>query len=197
VYDRLNYDSLLTRQDPQESFVVLYNRSGTNLTAAYITPEEGKCINSLRIQGFVTDFVMYRYNADSEDHALYLVGVLNSAVVNEEIKPWQTQGLKGERDIARRPFEVCPIPLFNKQDTLHFQIVLAARRAREKVLHWKSSIEGGTAEARRAAKHVIQPELRELNRLVTELLKNHKMKQPTPKKKEEEAPSLFAAAEIA
>jgi hypothetical protein len=65
------------------------------------------------------------------------------------------------------------------------------------VLHWKSSIEGGTAEARRAAKHVIQPELRELNRLVTELLKNHKMKQPTPKKKEEEAPSLFAAAEIA
>src|SRR5208337_458542 len=51
VYDRLNYDNLLTRQDPKESFVVLYNRSGTNLTAAYITPEECKRVNSLRIRG--------------------------------------------------------------------------------------------------------------------------------------------------
>jgi type I restriction-modification system DNA methylase subunit len=196
AYDRLNYNGLLTCQNPQESFVVLYNRSGTNLTAAYITPEEGTRINSLRIRGFVTDFVMYRYNADSEDHALYLVGILNSPGVNKAIKPWQTQGQQGERDIARRPFEVCPIPLFDKQDSLHIRIVSAARRAREKMVHWKSSIEGGTAEARKAAKHVVQPELNELDELVRDLLRNHKTKSGIENKKEEETLSLFAAGEI-
>jgi hypothetical protein len=39
-------------------------------------------------------------------------GVLNSSVVNKAIKPYQTEGVfHAKRDIHKRPFEVCPIPL--------------------------------------------------------------------------------------
>ncbi|MGA9392139.1 MAG: N-6 DNA methylase [Candidatus Sulfotelmatobacter sp.] len=195
VYDRLDYDSLLTHQNPKQRFIVLYNRSATNLTAAYITAEERERIGPLRIQGFVADFVTYRYYADSEAHALYLTGILNAPVVNDAIKPWQTQGLQGERDIARRPFEVCPIPLFDSQDGLHGQIVLASREARVKMLHWKSKIEGGAAEARSAARKIVLPELAKLDELATQLLKDRKMAQKPLKKNTDEIGSLFSVIE--
>jgi hypothetical protein len=43
-------------------------------------------------------------------------------IVNEAIKPFQPQGLMGERDIHRRPFEVCNIPLFDAANELHLKI---------------------------------------------------------------------------
>ncbi len=195
AYDRLNYDGLLSRQNPREKFTVVYNRSGTNLIAAYVSAAERKNIGALAIQGFVTDFIMYRYPADTEDHALYLVGVLNTSVVNDAIKPWQTQGIKGERDIARRPFEVCPIPIFDPQNNLHSQIVEIAREARKKMLEWRLRIEGSTTLARRTAKRVIQPELDKLDKLVRELLNDHRLGPDNAGHKVSRTPSLFAAVE--
>jgi hypothetical protein len=191
----LNYQGKLTAQNAKEKFVVLYNRSATNLTAAYVTSSECQRIDELPVQGFVTDFVMYRYYADSEDHALYLVGVLNAPVVNDAIKPFQTQGLKGERDIARRPFEVCPIPLFDPSDSLHQEIVSVAREARKKMLHWKSMIEGTAAAARHAARTVVHTELDKLDRLVSKLLRDREPVRLPVRKNIEEVPTLFAAVE--
>jgi hypothetical protein len=48
--------------------------------------------------------------------------VLNSPFVNEAIKPFQTQGLMGERDIERRTLEICNIPLFDPADELHCEL---------------------------------------------------------------------------
>jgi aminoglycoside phosphotransferase len=118
--------------------------------------------------------VTYRYYADSEEHALFLVGVLNSHVVNEAIKPYQTQGLQGERDIHRRPFEVCPIPLFDPKNRLHQQIARVAAQARKKVLPWKDKIEGNAGQAREKARNIVQSELSELNDLVVKLLDGHR-----------------------
>jgi len=97
-------------------------------------------VAGLHIQGFVADHVTYRYYADSEDHAIYLVGVLNSSVVNDSIKPWQSEDQQGERDIHRRPFEVCAIPTFDPKNELHNKIVDVAREARLEMLKWKSKI---------------------------------------------------------
>jgi type I restriction-modification system DNA methylase subunit len=171
----INYDQKITRQNPKANFVVLYNKSGTNIAAAYITPAEHKQIGQLQLQGFVADHVTYRYYADSEDHALYLVGVLNSAIVNDAIKPYQSQGLQGERDIHRRPFEVCPIPLFDLKNQLHGQIADVARDARVKMLKWKLKIGGNAAQARKAARKIVQAELDQLDSLVAELLNGHEL----------------------
>lgn len=193
VYEYLNHDQKVTNQNPSAEYIVLYNKSGTNIAAAYITPSEHKQVGQLPIRGFIVDHIAYRYYADSEEHALYLVGVLNSAPVNEAIKPYQSQGLQGERDIHRRPFEVCPIPFFDAKDGLHREIVDAARKARKKMLDWKSKIEGNAAQARQAARKIIRPELEELNELASELLENH---QPTPRlapRKVSQLGGLFAA----
>jgi hypothetical protein len=83
-----------------------------------------------RSGGFIADNVTYRYYAKSEQEANYLVGVLNTPIVNEAIKPFQPPGLMGERDIHRRPFEACDIPLFDSKNELHRQIAeVSARRA--------------------------------------------------------------------
>src|SRR5882724_8721819 len=57
-----------------------------------------------------------------------------TSVVNEAIKPFQTQGLLGERDIERRPLEACPIPLFDPKNPLHLEIAEVARLCREELL---------------------------------------------------------------
>ena len=172
------------------NFIVLYNKSGTNIAAAYITPSEHKRIGEITIQGFVADHVTYRYYADSKEHALYLTGVLNSQVVNEAIKPYQSRGLQGERDIHRRPFEVCPIPLFDPQNGLHRQIARVAAEARKTVMEWKSKIEGNAGQAREAARKCVQPELAKLNELVGQLLGDMK-EVSQPSSIETKAPCLL------
>src|SRR5207249_9604361 len=107
--DWLNYQNKLTAQSLAKPFIVLINKSGTNVCAAMLGPDEAKKIGRLSINGFIAENVTYRYYAKTEKEAHYLVGVLNSSVVNEAIKPFQSQGLMGERDIHRRPFEVCNI----------------------------------------------------------------------------------------
>src|SRR5208282_5510917 len=191
VLDRLDYNSLLSEQNIKAEFIVLYNKSGTNLVAAYLTASECKKTNRLTVRGFVADHVTYRYYADTEDHALYLVGVLNSTIVNEAIKPYQSQGLMGERDIHRRPFEVCSIPLFDPQDTLHQKIVQVARDAREKMLKWKSGIEGNAAQAREAARQIVHPEISQLDDLVSELLKGQVLASRNSRSASPATPSLF------
>src|SRR5579875_1918081 len=173
VFDRLNYNGLLCDQHAKVKFTVLYNKSGTNLVAALLTASECRRIGKLTIRGFIADHVTYRYYADTEDHALYLVGVLNSTIVNQAIKPYQPQGLMGERDIHRRPFEVCPIPLFDPQNALHQKIVAIAREARAKMLKWKSKIQGNAAQAREAARKIVRGEIERLDQLVVELLNGH------------------------
>jgi hypothetical protein len=113
-------------------------------------------------------------------------------VVNETIKPWQTQGLQGERDIARRPFEVCPIPPFDREDSLHRQIVDIAHEARTKMIAWRARIEGNTAQARQRAKKVVQPELDNLNDLVRVLLKKNKFLEEWAEKRPSLTENLFA-----
>ncbi|OFV94127.1 MAG: hypothetical protein A3H28_17545 [Acidobacteria bacterium RIFCSPLOWO2_02_FULL_61_28] len=195
VYDYLNYDQKIANQNPRAKFVVLYNKSGTNIAAAYLTPSEFKRIGKISVQGFVADHVAYRYYADSEAHALYLVGVLNSHIVNEAIKPYQPKGLQGERDIHRRPFEVCPIPLFDPKNRLHQQIARVAAKARKEVLRWKDKIEGKAGQAREAARKLVQPELSELNELVVKLLDGHRFLLTSSTQKPRRSGNLFMQGE--
>jgi type I restriction-modification system DNA methylase subunit len=195
LYEYVNYDQKITNQKPSEKFLVLYNKSGTNIAAAYLTSAERQKVGQVAIRGFVADHVTYRYYANTEEHALYLVGILNSPVVNEAIKPYQSQGLQGERDIHRRPFEVCPIPPFDAKDPLHQDIVSASREARKKMLRWSLRIVGNTAQARQAARKIVQPELNILDELVRSLLKKNDFSEEEIKDETTQTPSLFASVE--
>jgi methylase of polypeptide subunit release factors len=178
LQETLDYNGKLTDQKLRAKFIVLYNKSGTNLSAAMLTPKETKKIGTLPIQGFVADNVCYRYSAASEEEAAYLVGILNSSVVNEAIKPYQPEGLMGERDIHRRPFEACAIPLFDEKNKLHRDIAKVASEAREELRKVVPKMQTPVATARADARRLVANQLHKLDKLVAELLNGHTVKYP-------------------
>ncbi len=121
VYNRLDYDGNLTRQNPTGVVKLLYSTSGTHLCACVVDVRNvsGWQVYDLPVQGFIADTTTYWLETDDPDEAHYLCAMLNAPMVDEFIKPFQTKGAfgaqkgKGERHIHRRPFEVLPIPQFN------------------------------------------------------------------------------------
>ncbi len=169
----LNYQSKLFDQDPRFRFLVLYNKSGTNISAAYLSASDHRKIGHLAVQGFVAESVTYRIQVDSEAEARYLTAILNSGVVNKAIKPYQTEGVyHGKRDIHRRPFEVCAIRQFNPSEPDHLQLVDLARAANSTIAKWGPTMEGGLAKIRETARQLIAAELSRIDSIVTKILGN-------------------------
>lgn len=188
----LNYSQKLTKQNLKTKYMVLYNKSGSNLTAVVHQQGQFRKNGDLIINGLIADYTTYRIELDTLAHADYLCAILNSENVMEAIKETMTKGLLGERDITRRPFEVCEIPLFNSQNDLHNQIATLGEICRLKAAKVAGSMEGAIGRARLEMREYLAVELHELNNLVTRLLK-----EPPDKKKratfvrEDEEPTLF------
>lgn len=189
---RLDYQRTLTSQKVRAKYCVIYNQSGTNISASLVTKNESKRIGEFPISGYVIDSKTYYHYAKTEDEAHYLVGILNSTFVNEAIKPLQPEGLMGARDIHRRPFEACDIPLFDPKNNLHTRIAETAREAREELLKIVRKIETPVARARGDARHLVANQLHKLDKLVTELLKNKTVKYPDLKSEPMQLMELFA-----
>lgn len=189
----LDYNNKLTQQNLRAKFIVLYNKSGTNLAAALLTSRETRKIGPFRIRGFIADNVCYRSYAASEEEALYLVGILNTTVVNDAIKPYQPEGLLGERDIHRRPFEVCPIPLFDARNPLHRRIAEVAREARQVLLPVVPKMVTPVATARAEARRLVADQLAQLDALVAQLLDGQPLKYPEKPEEPMKLLELFPA----
>ena len=187
----LNYHNKITEQNPGAKFIVIYNQSGTNISASLVTKDESKRIGEFPISGYVIDSKTYYHYAKTEGEAHYLVGILNSTFVNEAIKPLQPEGLMGARDIHRRPFEACDIPLFDLKNNLHSRIAETAREAREELLKIVRKMETPVARARGDARHLVANQLHKLDKLVTELLKNKTVKYPDLKSEPMQLMELF------
>src|ERR1043166_7885314 len=87
------------------------------------------------------------------------------------IKRYQTEGVyHGKRDIHRRPFEVCAIPEYQKDDPVHQDIVKAARAAQRKMDTAGKTLTGGLAKVREQARSIVAVELSQIDGLVKLLL---------------------------
>ncbi|MFZ2071435.1 MAG: hypothetical protein WAV32_07570 [Halobacteriota archaeon] len=76
LLDRLNYNKLLTIQDPSRRYVVLYNATGTNLVSCVIDKSalpsfmaNGK---EVKPKGFIVDVKTWFFETESEMEADYL-----------------------------------------------------------------------------------------------------------------------------
>ena len=189
---RLNYQHLLTDQLSRPPYIVLYNKSGTNICAACLRSADCKKIGVLDVQGFVAESVTYRIYTDTEQEALYLVGVLNSGVVNKAIKPYQTEGVyHGKRDIHRRPFEVCAIPEFDASNPLHIQVADLAAEAETIVEEWGPSMEGGLAKVREVTRGLVSRQMVQIDSLVRQLLSASSQEVTTDPKKSKAQAVMF------
>jgi len=130
LYQWLDYRRKLSRQNPGARFKVVYLRSGTHLASTLVDVEK-VCESNRLLNNVVIDSTLYYYETNNEDEAYYLVVVLNSNVLDELIKPMQSKGEFGERDIHKKPLEY-PIPKYNPNNPIHKKLSKLGREASEK-----------------------------------------------------------------
>jgi hypothetical protein len=144
--------------------MVLYNASGTHVAASYFN---GKNLDSW----FVADAKLYYCYCHSEEEAHYLAAILNSSVADERIKPFQSLGLIGERDIHKKVLDL-PIPIFNRSKPLHAQLAHLGSKAYEEASKFTAEIPktSSLARKREAVRESISSTIKEIDELVEELL---------------------------
>jgi hypothetical protein len=164
IYDRLDYQHTLTGQNPKASWLVLYNAAGTDVSAAVVEPHELDYL-------LVVEHKLYLMEAESAEEAHYLTAILNSVSINQLIKPFQTMGLLGPRDIEKKVLDA-PIPHFDKSKVDHRTLADLGRRAGEKAKALANGAERGATLAieRKAIRKAVADELSKINELVLKIM---------------------------
>jgi hypothetical protein len=172
VINRLDHQRLLSSQNPNKRYIIIYNTSGANLTSCVVDRQNLPPfkINSFTIKpvNFVADEKTMLYETSNEMEAHYLSAILNSNVVNDAIKPYQTKGLYGERDLVRRPF-MLPIPKFDPGNSIHRRLAELSKISHEKASRIKLT-KKGVAYRRKEVREALKAEIDEINKLVSQLL---------------------------
>jgi len=175
IYDWLDYQKKLTTQNLGRKYKVLYNTSGTYLVSCVIEnkPLTFK-IDGSRIQvlGIIADAKTYWMETDNENEAHYVAAILNSPIIDETIKPMQSKGAFGERDIHKKPLEL-PIPRFNQNNPLHQCLSQLSKKCHEKVSNILPGLinkYGSIGKIRSEIKKYLKEELDEINELTKQIL---------------------------
>ena len=176
LIERYDYHKLLSKQNPAEKFLVLYNASGTNLASCVLCLEHiDLSVFKRKTQAFIADYKTYYAALQSSAEAHYLCGILNSSYVNASIKNYQSQGLYGHRDISRTPFEACAIPIFDANDSHHQALARLSLAAHAKIDELKGMDEnqllnGRPGQARSRAREFLADELAAIDEITRLLL---------------------------
>ena len=165
LYEWLDYQGKLTAQSLSQRHLVLYNAAGTNVSAAYFDRAEHP--------RFVVEHKLYWAAFSDPFEAHYVVAVLNSDTANQAIKPFQSTGLMGERDIEKKLLEL-PIPLFDPENAKHRKLSELGAAARERggeLLHSaKFPSNSSIGRQRGFIRLHLETELKEIDKLVIDLL---------------------------
>jgi hypothetical protein len=156
----------LTAQSPRHRHLVLYNAAGTNVSATYC---DRKAINL----PLLVEHKLYWAAFNNPAEAYFVSAVLNSTSVNEMIKPFQSTGLLGERDIEKKLLDV-PIPTFDSGIALHRKVSELghdAHRQAQAVISDQNFPAGGSLARQRACIRTALGEIMaEIDGLVRNLL---------------------------
>jgi hypothetical protein len=175
VYSWLNYSNKLTNQSSRAKYKVLYNASGTYLVASLIQNRPSKWhIDSteIEISGVIADYKSFYMDTNDHNEALYVASLLNAPIVDSLIKPMQSRGLWGERDIVKKVLEL-PLPKFNPKNEKHSELVNLAKKAESKVDKIIPDLEKkykGSGKIRQLVKIEINEELLKIDKIVRQLI---------------------------
>jgi hypothetical protein len=173
LLERWDYQRTLTNQNINAPYKIVYNSSGTNIASCVLSVEEIKKmeIDDLPSNGFVVDHKTYYYDASSLDEAHYLCAILNAPCTNQAIKAYQSQGLFGERDIHRTPFEACAIPPFDPANTDHLELARLSKEAHEATLYIRDlAVKGGITGLRRLAREKADKQIVAIDKIAQKIL---------------------------
>jgi len=164
--DRVNYHNGLILQKQNIRYYVVYTGSGTHIAAAVVDTKRIPALQignaRIRTSGFIADYKTYWFGTNDPDEAFYLAAVLNSDVLDQKIKPHQSRGKFGPRDICRLPFEF-NVPKFDPESRCHRQIAAMGSKATKEAANLPKM-------SRLKIKAAI-PSMKKIDKLVFELLK--------------------------
>jgi hypothetical protein len=174
VEDRLDYQKLLSDQDPSKRFVVLYNARGADSMTCVVDRRNIPSFNidhsMIKPNGFVADYTTYIYETNNEDEAHYLCAFLNSSVIHLGVKSFQPRGKYGKRDIGRRPFQLS-IPRFSRKESNHVKLAELSKNCHQMVKS-HSFIKKGFRGMREEACKILENEIKEIDLIVASILKS-------------------------
>ncbi len=172
VEDRLDYQKLLSDQDPSKRFVVLYNARGADSMTCVVDrrniPSFEIDHSKVKPNGFVADYTTYIYETNDEDEAHYLCAFLNSNIVHKGVKSFQPRGKYGKRDIGRRPFQLS-IPEFSRKETNHIKLAELSKQCHQTIKD-HTFIRKGFRGMRGEASRILANEIDEINSIVSSIL---------------------------
>lgn len=117
LIEQLNYLGKLASQFPSHATRVVYTKAGNTLAAATVSERQA-----------VIDHKLYWAAVSSPDEARYLTAILNSSVLGDIVRPYQSVGAFGPRDFDKYVW-YAPIPEFNAGNKRHSHLVELAKRA--------------------------------------------------------------------
>lgn len=165
VYDWLDYSGKLEAQNLRQRHLVLYNAAGTNVSAAYF--------DRTQHPRFVVEHKLYWAAFADPREAHYVVAILNSEMANRAIKPFQSTGLMGERDIEKKLLEL-PIPTYDHDNAKHRKLselgAQAGVEAQKALRSDEFPVASSLARQRGFIRIHLKSELKEIDKLVAALI---------------------------
>ena len=172
----LNDRRKLTRQNPTAAYRVLYIKSGTYLCACVVEnkPFEFEVGGQLvQASGFLADHVTYSAEVTGQAEADYLAAILNAPVVDRLIKPMQSRGQWGPRDIHKKVLDL-PIPQFDPSQPEHQRLAELGKACSERVAAWLAAGGPGKTQSigrlRAMVREMLREELAEIDECTAQIL---------------------------
>lgn len=174
IYSWLDYRKKLTGQR-RRRYLVAYPKSATYLCSA---PFDLRCDrDSTQRYGphtLVVDHVLFYLDTDCAEEAHYLSAFLNSSIVDELVKPLQSRGDFGPRDIHKKIWTF-PIPLYDDQSTSHERLAWLGQQCSTIAQSYLDGLpanirEGSLGRLRNMVREKLRPQLDEIDELVRTIL---------------------------
>jgi len=170
LWERYNYQQGITAQSAAPGYLMVYNKSGSNLASAVIDTSKLPIINGTKPRAFVAEANTYFYRGPNPAEAYFLSALLNAPCVDHAIKAHQPRGIYvGPRHITRLPFEVCPIPPFDPADPDHQRLAALSQQAHAAVAALDLTA-GGVVAARKKAREAARAQIAEIDLIAQRLL---------------------------
>jgi type I restriction-modification system DNA methylase subunit len=175
VYQRLDHVKGITGQKPSAKYKVLYPTSATYLCGCVV---ERKAIKieiegqEFELKDFIAESKEYYFETDKKVEAYYLCSILNSPTVDELIKPMQSRGLFGPRDIHKKVWEL-PIPQFKESNKDHIKLSELGEESTKKVSKFLSKAipQKSIGNLRKVVKTELEDKIKEIDGIVKRILK--------------------------
>jgi len=174
TYEWINYKNKLSMQKLNYKFKVLFVGSATYMTACVL---ESTAKYSFNVNGtefttnnFITDYSTYYFDTNDKMEAYYLTAVLNSKTIDDLIKPEQSTGNFGPRNINKLPLTF-NIPLYDSSSSQHIKLAKLGLLCEVKV---KSNLlkipTKSTGDIRRKIRQSLDEEFQEIDQIVNKIL---------------------------